>query len=324
MNILLIGGNGKLGREIIKTLKLDAKITIISRKKNNEVNSKQIICDYQNLNEIGIKLDKYYDYIINLLPYSSHSIKKEFKILKNRFNKYIFFSSFAVYKENIKKIDENSELLKKTSLPYINRKIEYEKFLKNNQSINSIIIRPTHIFSKNSLPSIYTKKSNTILNFINKYKKIISPIDWNAKRNFISAKNVAYKLRFVLKNKYQKKYYNFSSNLDLSWGHLFKIYSNKLGCKNLIFLKNSEKSLKQFDKNLLNDLRFDKGKNLLIKKNFLTKQIKNYDNKRYFISNIDKYLNNKDYNNKNYYDKGLEKYFLHEISMFSGRQKQSK
>lgn len=321
MKILIIGSNGKVGKEIIKLLSTKIEITTISRKKNANKNIKQLICDYHNLEIVKNKIENYYDYIINLLPTSSHSIKKEFQVLNKRFGKYIFFSSFAVYCASTKNIDENSKILKKTNQKYIDRKIEYETFLKKNKQVKSVIIRPTHIYNENSLPSIFSARSNTILYFIKKNKNIIAPINWHANRNFISAKNVVQKLNFILKKKSKKRIYNFSSNLHLSWKELFHIYSSILKIKKLNFFKSTNVSLKKFNKDLFADLKYDKGKNIKIKKNYLTKYISKFDSKKFFIKNIKTNLKKKKFLNSKYHDKKLEKYFLCELSKIKNYQK---
>ena len=312
MKILLIGGNGKVGTEIINKFCSEVDLTVICRKKLN--------CDYQNLDFVKKKLDKYYNYIINLIPFTTHSIKKEFKILRDKFDKYIYFSSFAVYKESKEKIEENSKLLKKTDLDYINRKLEYENFLKINPTINSIIIRPTHIYNEFSLPSIYSGRSNTLINFIKKNKKIISPINWKVKRNFISAKNIACKLEYLINNESSNKIFNFSSSFYLTWEKIFNIYFRTLGLKKATYLRNSNLSLKKFNTKLYNDIIFDKGKNLTIKNNYLTKKILDFDNKNYLQKTIKNFIKKKEFTKRKYYDKELEKYLLNEINLFSSKR----
>jgi len=314
MKILIIGGNGKVGEEIIKLLHSKVEITNISRKKNCNKKIKQLIFDYQNLELLQRKIDHYYDYIINLLPTSSHSIKKEFEVLNQKFGNYIFFSSFAVYSFSSKSIDENSKILKNANLDYINRKIEYEKFLKKNKHIKSIVIRPTHIYNENSLPTIFSARSNSILYFIKKNKKIIAPINWNANRNFISAKNIAQKLSFILKKESKEKVYNFSSNLNLSWKKLFQIYSKILRINDLNFFNCSDSTLKKNDKNLFLDLKYDKRIHLKIKKNYLTNHISKFDSKEYFIKNIKTCLKKRKYLDPKYHDKKLEGYFINELT----------
>ena len=94
------------------------------------------------------------------------------------------------------------------------------------------------------------------------------------------------KLNFILKKKSKKRIYNFSSNLHLSWKELFHIYSSILKIKKLNFFKSTNVSLKKFNKDLFADLKYDKGKNIKIKKNYLTKYISKFDSKKFFIKNI--------------------------------------
>jgi nucleoside-diphosphate-sugar epimerase len=77
-SILVVGGTGFIGANLIeKLLSLGSKITCLSLKKKyqklNHKNLKYIFCDYKNFKSLRKKINKHYDYVINLGGYIDHS-----------------------------------------------------------------------------------------------------------------------------------------------------------------------------------------------------------------------------------------------------------
>ena len=77
-SILVIGGTGFIGINLVKNfLVLGAKVTCLSlikkNKKLNHKNLKYIFCDYKNFNQLKKKINKPYEYVVNLGGYIDHS-----------------------------------------------------------------------------------------------------------------------------------------------------------------------------------------------------------------------------------------------------------
>jgi len=77
-SILVVGGTGFIGTNLVKKLlKLGLKVTCLSlkNKKNKLVhkNLKYIFCDYSNFYILKKKINKPYEYVVNLGGYIDHS-----------------------------------------------------------------------------------------------------------------------------------------------------------------------------------------------------------------------------------------------------------
>tara|TARA_Y100000590_G_scaffold31736_2_gene35088 strand:+ start:1206 stop:2132 length:927 start_codon:yes stop_codon:yes gene_type:complete len=128
-SILVVGGTGFIGINLVKKLlKLGAKITCLSlKKKNKKINHKNlkyIFCDYKNFNQIKCKINKSYDYVVNLGGYIDHSkffsggksvIDDHFSstmnlllsFKKNKLKRYLHVGTCDEYGQNLSPIKEN-------------------------------------------------------------------------------------------------------------------------------------------------------------------------------------------------------------------------
>ncbi len=101
-NILIVGGTGFIGINLIKYFSKKFNITSVSTKKPKQPikNVNYIICDIVKKNEIKSKLKPIYNYVINLGGYVDHSNKK--KTFKSHYlgckNLANFFSNHKIKK----------------------------------------------------------------------------------------------------------------------------------------------------------------------------------------------------------------------------------
>ena len=126
--ILVVGGTGFIGINLIKKfLKLGAKITCLSLKnKYNRLihkNIKYTVCDYKNLKILKKKINKSFDYVVNLGGYIDHSkffaggkmvIDNHFSstmnlllsLKKKNLKRYVHVGTCDEYGKNISPIEE--------------------------------------------------------------------------------------------------------------------------------------------------------------------------------------------------------------------------
>jgi nucleoside-diphosphate-sugar epimerase len=128
-SILVIGGTGFIGINLIKKLlTIGAKVTCLSLKSKKETlrnkNLKYIFCDYENFKVLKKKVNKPFDYVINLGGYINHSkfFNKGRAVIDNHFlstmnlilsikrkklKKYLHVGTCDEYGENISPIKES-------------------------------------------------------------------------------------------------------------------------------------------------------------------------------------------------------------------------
>mgnify|MGYP001196229878 FL=1 len=76
-SILVIGGTGFIGKNLVKKLlRIGAKVTCLSLKKNKNrlthKNLKYLFCDYTKFNLLKKKVNRSFEYVVNLGGYIDH------------------------------------------------------------------------------------------------------------------------------------------------------------------------------------------------------------------------------------------------------------
>ena len=129
-SILVVGGTGFIGINLVKKLlKVGAKVTCLSlnkkQKKLNHKNLQYIFCDYSNFNILKKKINKPFNYVVNLGGYINHSkffvkgrnvIDTHFTstmnllllLPKKKLKKYLHIGTCDEYGENISPIKEDT------------------------------------------------------------------------------------------------------------------------------------------------------------------------------------------------------------------------
>ena len=129
-SVLVVGGTGFIGINLIKRfLKLGAKVTCLSLKRKkirlNHKNLRYIFCDYTKVNALKKKINKQFEYVVNLGGYIDHSkfFNKGRKVIDNRFlstmnllitlkrdklKRYLHIGTCDEYGANTSPIRENS------------------------------------------------------------------------------------------------------------------------------------------------------------------------------------------------------------------------
>jgi NADH dehydrogenase len=192
MKLLITGGTGFVGKNLIKILKGKHKIKLVNRKKENYQNTTILDLNDYNLVE---KAFSEIDVIIHLAY--SKNYPENIKIIKNIIK--------ASKEKNIKKIILLSSMSAKRNNPdaYGQNKLEIENLIKKSK-LNYTILRPSIIYGKGS----------TSFDFIINYLKKIpffTPIIGNGKYKLspVYIKDIIYSLEKCIKNeKTDKKDYD--------------------------------------------------------------------------------------------------------------------
>ena len=273
-NLLITGGSGFIGGNLIKVLKKKYKITIIDRKKltintNSLSFYKSNISNTKLINQILIKKNikivihlaakinasesvfKRRLYYLNNFLYS----KQLFEICKkNNIKKFIFASSAAVY-GNKKNIFYEKDL-KKPINPYGKYKLDFEKYLlKNRGQIQIGILRffnvvgnyPKEKLKNNNLP-IISKIEKIILNNSRSKLKIFgnnhNTKDGTASRDFIHVKDIALicsKVINLLSNKNYKIIVNCGTGKRSTLKQILELVKTVTGKKMLVEYEKKKK-----------------------------------------------------------------------------------
>lgn len=251
--ILILGGEGFIGRNIANELAIDFDCYSLGSEKSIFDFSRRDIFLKVNPyeNRINDKFDVYVHLIDNQSVSDEEFEKNENKLIQNiNFSEgshLIIFSSAVIY------ANPNSD--------YAKRKIKLEKIYEDYCKKNNIkltIFRLFNIFGKFQLPY---KQGSLVANILFNYQNNI-PIeigDRNAKRDFIYAGDMAKFVRWVIQNEFYGK-------TDLATGKLQTIEELLDVCKKSVFTKKVDIIYKNIPENNVCPI----GKNILLEKVELT------------------------------------------------------
>lgn len=275
MKILIIGGGGNIGQAIISNIDLK-KYKVFSINKKKVFKSKKIkyfkLDYYKNYSKVKKLVEKFkFDIVINLICFNKSQVLRDYRLYKKKISKYLFISSTSIYKRNKNLINEDSEL-DNTKNKYIKGKLEAEKFLINNtDAFPYIILRVCQLYGNNNIPSLFKKRTFTILKDMYLNKRIFLPKGYTNIWKVISVKDLAKIIIQIINcndNKIICNYFNIVTDKSITWKKIYQIYSlnSFVKVKKEYFSLNKIKNL---DKNIYDHLNFDKLKNA----NFSNKKI---------------------------------------------------
>lgn len=269
MKILIIGGTGTISYEFVKLLSKNKSnfITLINRgkrKKKIPKNIKIIKCNYKKIYDKKKYLEYNYDVVINFIIYKKKDIISDYNLYKNRTKLYIFISSASVYQNNKNKIINEGHLANERRWWYQNEKIKCEQYLLKkfvNNKFPILIIRPGHIYDKNSLPVSIWKSGLSLINYLLKTKEAFI-FEKDNPWSIMHSKDFAENFNNILKNKDLciGKILNICSKKITSWKNIYKIYADILKIKKINFIVFQNKKLKKLPEDIYYQIISDRSK----------------------------------------------------------------
>jgi nucleoside-diphosphate-sugar epimerase len=234
MRVLLLGGTGAIGIELLKLLQnLHYDVYYTSRRK---INNDQSIYhgDAKDLGFLKFILSEKWDVIVDFMVYSTEEFNNRVNLLLKYTGHYLFISSSRVYSDNsINPITPNSKRLLdsikdsdylKTD-EYALSKARQENILFQSKYENFSILRPYITFNSNRLQLLNLEKEYWLSRAIKKRPVVIYKESLDTITTMTSSDDVAALIERIIKLGPQKKAYNLASNQSLPWSEVLLTYS---------------------------------------------------------------------------------------------------
>ena len=231
MNILIIGGSGILSTDFTRRC-LDAghAVYMVNRGKRTafiDNRATLIIADWRNECEEQLKekLECYrFDVVIDFLTFNVEQLKKTLRIVKDKFQQYIFISSATAYKD----VDDGVMITEDMPIgnekwSYADNKSKCEKYLEQTD-VCYIIIRPYVTFGDSRIPFqiIPDGYQFTLLARIIEEKPILLYNQGEAICTLTSTRDFAEALfGLLLNSKAYKEAFHITSNNVQTWNEVY-------------------------------------------------------------------------------------------------------
>ncbi|MDR0788802.1 MAG: NAD-dependent epimerase/dehydratase family protein, partial [Bifidobacteriaceae bacterium] len=192
--ILLIGGTGAMGVYLLpELLKQGYQVDITTRRHINshdidDNNTKYITGNAHDISFLQEVLNNNYDTIIDFMVYSTEEFANRVNLLLENTSQYIFLSTYRVFANEDKIINENSPRLLDVSKDteylktdeYALTKARQEDIIKNTQYNNWTIVRPSITYSKARF-QLEVLEADTVIYRSLKNKKVVLPRELSQK-----------------------------------------------------------------------------------------------------------------------------------------------
>lgn len=238
MKILVLGGTGAMGQELVPLLALDAenKIVVTSRKKIDytgkieyiQGNAKRIEFLRPMLECGG------FDVIIDFMLYSVDEFKCKYELLLNSCKQYIFFSSARVYAVSDSPVKENSARLLDVSTDkdflkegeYSLTKAKEEDILKDSGLRNWVIIRPYKTYCNNRLQLGVLELEQWLYRALSGKTVVVPGNIEHLHTSLTDSKDTAKILKHIIGNQiWNGETIQIANPERITWGDVIKVYS---------------------------------------------------------------------------------------------------
>ena len=238
MKILILGGTGAMGEELVPLLSENPDNVVIitsRRKRETSGNIHYIQGNAMSLEFISDILKKdTYDVIVDFMLYSVEEFSERYELLLRSCQQYLFFSSSRVYAETKGLISEDSPRLLDISTDkqfladgeYSLTKAKQENILARSVLKNWVIIRPYKTYNKNRLQLGVMEKEDWIYRAIaDKIVVTLGDIE-KLHTSLTSAKDTARILyKIIGDTSLNGETVQIANPENIKWGGVIEIYS---------------------------------------------------------------------------------------------------
>lgn len=253
-NILLLGGTGAMGTNLVKVLgKQDGShVVVTSRQKHKDTESIEYRQgDAHDTDWLhNILAERRWDAIVDFMVYTTDEFKQRASLLLNATKQYVFISSARVYADSGNNLitEESPRLLDvcqdKEYLQtdeYALTKARQENILINNQQKNWTIIRPYITFSDNRLQLGVMEKENWLIPALNNrpivFSKDIAEHYTTMTDGVIVAKGIA---ALLTQPEAKSEIFNIATHNSYLWKDILQwyieVYREVKGVEPLVYL----------------------------------------------------------------------------------------
>ena len=259
--ILLLGGTGAMGKNLVDVLlkndKWEISVTTRNSENKNNTNINYIIGnarDYSFINEV---CKNHYDVIVDFMNYNLDEFEKNYEVLLQATNHYLFLSSSRVY-ENSQIINENTPRLLDTindeeflkTNRYALRKAREEDILVKSGFKNWTIIRPYITYSDRRLQLGVYEKEEWLYRFLNDKPLVIRKDILDHYTTLTHGYDVALTIYNILdRDDTLLKHINVVTNESIKWQDILDLYISiiieKTGKNPKVYLSNDLKEIEE-------------------------------------------------------------------------------
>ena len=246
MKILILGGTGAIGRELVDIMsKKNADIYVTTRKNlKSSSNIKYIRGNAHNIKLLEKIIKEYsFDSIIDFMVYDYKEFKNKIEFFLNNTKQYVFLSSARVYSDKDEFINEKTERLLDVcddkqylkTHEYALEKAREENLLLNNKKKNWTIIRPYITYNSNRLLLGSYGKEQWLYGLLKGREVVIQKKLLNKKTTLTYGKDVAKYISYLILNEksYGEIFQIANNNSNTTWQDIIDIYKTELKKKNI-------------------------------------------------------------------------------------------
>lgn len=318
MKILILGGTGAMGKELVSILSHNNNVYVTSRKQRTSSNEniKYIQGNAHDITFLNEILKNKYDCIVDFMCYSTTEFQDKINLFLDNTNHYIFLSSARVYadakvitEESNRILDVIDDSLYLKTDEYALAKARQENILFSTNKKNWTIIRPYITYNDNRLQLGFYEKE-IWLSRILRGKTLVFPKTLLTKKTTLTyGEDVSYAIsKVILKENCYGEVFQVTSDNITDWNNILNQYKDTIkkvcGIDSKIMIideKKSEKIISKYYYQYKYDRDYNRvfdGKKL---KKFIDEDVKFQDK---LNECLEKYL--KSYKNEFYIDGKIE------------------
>ncbi|GJQ64170.1 MAG: hypothetical protein SCALA702_32230 [Melioribacteraceae bacterium] len=240
MKVLFIGGTGNISSSVSRLcVEKGFELYLLNRGiSGDEIpGTTRIAGDINNpLSVNSILGDHLWDVVVNWIAFTEADIIRDFNLFKDRTKQYIFISSASAYQKPIQThIITESTPLENPYWEYSRNKIACEQKLNelyNRYEFPITIVRPSHTYDTIIPFSIAGSNGYTIIDRIEKGKKVIIHGDGTSLWTITHSKDFATGFAGLLGNsKAIGEAYNITSDEVLTWNQIYTYIANAVNAE---------------------------------------------------------------------------------------------